>query len=214
MKYNIAVLKDAERLALEHLSTPAFEVESVSSGSKEMQRNENYVNPKSITSPAFLIQEQAYLAATGQYIFDFSINGPVNSSVLNNRKLPQNNIAAIYGLQLLQGQGDSAVSRGYFSTGFSVNDRAIYNSNLQMKVETDTVIDNFDCQQFNEIQETPGMIDGTSSVVPINPIRILTGKLGTFQIIVTPYNTLSALTLTTSMYLSMRLMCVMGQASA
>lgn len=214
MQFDTTVLKSAERRAFEMLSEPMIKQKSASTGQESMVRNPWFVNPKFITSPAILIQEQAYAAATGQYIFDFSINGPDKSATLNNVKLPQNNIAAIYAMQLLIGKGDTAVSREYFSTSFSVADRSIYNSNLQMKIETDTVIDNFDCQFFNEIPETPGMINKESSLIPIVPIRILTGKLGVFQIIITPRNSLSALTLTSGQFLSMRLHAVMGQASA
>lgn len=214
MKYDISVIKNAERLAYETLATPFIEVESLSSGQTSRQQNPWYVNDKSITAPALLTQELPYLAANGQYIFDFSINGPQPSATLNNILLPKNNIAAIYGIQLLIGQGDTAVTRQYFSTGFTVNDRAIYNSGLQMQMETDTVIDNFECQWFNEIPETPGMLDGTAGLIPINPIRILSGSLGKFNIKIIPRNPLSALTLTTSLFLSLRLHCVMGQASS
>lgn len=216
MRYDSQTISEAQRRAYNTLAVPA-EFKMVLEGqqaTKKLFKNEFFVPKKQITSPAILIQEQQYVNSKQQFIFDFSINGALNSSTLNNRKLPQNNIAAIYGIQFLIGEGDAANNRVYSSTGFAVNDNSIYNSTFKLSIETDTVIDALEGQLFQDVQATPTMFDSTSGLQLINPIRILSGKMGVFQLSVNLNNSISALVLTPSLFLSARLHCVMGQATA
>lgn len=216
MKQNANNIMEAQRRAYNRLAMPVQQGMKLEGRKVErtLQENDFYVNKKSITAPAMLIQEQAFTNTKQTFEFDFSINGTNPTAVLNNIKLPQNNIAAIYGIQLLIGQGDTANNRQYFSTGFAPNDNSIYNSIFTLQVETDTVINNLEGQMFNEVPEVAGMLDQTSSMVLINPIRILSGKMGIFKMNITLKNSISTLVLTPSLFLSMRLHCVMGQASA
>lgn len=216
MKYDQAIIQNAQRMAFDRMAQKAIVINDWNGTSivQKAVKNPDYVPAKQITAPVILIQEQAYANTNQVYNFDFSINAPVASSSLNNRKLPQNNTAAVYAIQFLIGQGDSANNRVYYSTGLTVNDNSIYNSTMSLLIETDTVINGLDGQLFNDIPATPGVMDQTAGMVLNTPILFLSGRQGVFSFQVRMNNPITTLTLTGSLFLSMRLHTVMGQASA
>lgn len=217
MRYDPTTVAEAQRRALNTITTPFRKVIKFdSSGNEDAQivPNKFWVEPYKVTSPVEIIQEQQVTATKQSYTFSFTWNAPPPTAQLNNVVLPKNNVAAIYGLRLLWGLGDTAVNRVYRSSGLTAADNSIYNSTISMKIETDDAINYLDGSSFLDIYDSPNVIDATSGLCLLNPQRILTGEMGIFSVTVQLKNPNSALVYTPSSWLSMRLVTVMGQASA
>jgi len=218
MKYDPQTIAEAQRRAFNTITTPTRQTIYIEKDGtrREMDPEPNpfYVEPYKVTSPAELIQEQSLTATKQAYTFDFTWNAPKPSATLNNVVLPKNNIAAIYGIRVLFGIGDTAVNRVYKSFGNSAADDSIYNSTTSMKIETDDAINYLDGSYFRDVYPSPTEFDATSGLCLINPQRVLTGEMGTFSVTLQIKNSNSALVYTPSAWISMRLVCVMGQASA
>ncbi len=229
MRYDAMTMQNAERKAFEMLTNQHIEVhpsvqhpskiiatEQHKIGNPQMSPGKHYIPNKYysqkayVTSPYTLIQEIAYNAA-GPFQFNFTaVQAPPPSAVANNRVLSVNQTVCIYGFQLLQGQGALAVNRIYRSYGIAVNDNAIYNSTFNMQLETNTLIDGIEGQSFRDTPTAPTESWDNMGLKLIQPLRIFNGDLGRLFINIVPNNSLAALILTPNLFLSMRLLCVLG----
>lgn len=169
------------------------------------------VAPTSITIPASLIQEQPLTTASNVMTFVFGTKCPPASATLNNVILGDNDIACVYGIQLLIGQGANVNTRIYRAYGPNVQDNAPYNGQISIKLESGTPVDKIDALQFRREQGTDK--DQFDGAAPINPQRIITGRISTFNVILTMPD-VSGLTFTSNLFVSMRLMIALGQAVA
>lgn len=218
MRYDSQTIEAYKQRAKQRLMLPFFQEKKFDKTSGQIVDgpivvNEFYVPGTQITSPATLVQEQAWVNSKQSFEFDFSINGNKPTAALNNNILPKNNYFAIYGFQLLIGFGDAANNRTYLPNMPTVNDGSVYNSIIQLKIETDTMIDILEGQDFKDQYEAPNIVDQTSGLVLVDPIRVLSGEMGVFKVFINLKNSISALAITPSLFLSMRLKGVMGQAS-
>jgi len=229
MRYDALTIQNAERKAFEMLSESHMEVHpSVQHPQKKIATQQDATaNPKMvpgkhyvpnkyysqkayITSPYTLIQEIPYTPG-GPYQFNFTaVQAPPPSATANNRVLSVNQTVCIYGFQILQGQGALAVNRYYRSYGISINDNAIYNSTINMQLETNTLIDGIEGQAFRDTPNSPSESWDNMGLKLIQPLRIFNGDLGRLFINIVPNNSLNALTLTPDVFLSFRLLCVLG----
>lgn len=213
-----------QRLAYSVLTNPYSEVIAgeteaarfaVKAGDRVKIPNKYYVNPLNVTMPATLTQEIPWVNTTQNFAFDFSINAPIQVPGTNNNVLlGKNNVAVVYAMQFLFGEGTNSANRIYRSFGNTPNDDSVYNSIVQIKMEQSTLIDKVDARDFRDI---PAVItEGAAEYgkLLINPVRIITGELGFFSVFVNLLNPISTLVITPNMFLSMRLKIGFGQASA
>lgn len=177
--------------------------------------NKYYVTPINVTMPATLTQEIPWVNTNQTLQFDFSINGPQQVPGTNNNiPLGKNNVAVIYAMQLLFGEGANSANRIYRSFGNTVNDDSLYNSIVQMKMEQSTLVDKIDGRDFRDVPDVITAASADLGKLLINPVRIVTGELGFFSVFVNLLNPISTLVLTAEMFVSMRLKIGFGQASA
>lgn len=228
MRYDAQTVQNAERKAFEMLTRQWNEVHPNVQHPNKMQHlgeddlgaglrkgktyipNPYYAQPAYVTSPVTLIQEMAF-APAGPYQFTFTaVQAPQSSPILNNRVLSVNQVVCIYGIQILQGLGALAVNRIYRSYGIAANDNAIYNSTINMQLETNTLIDGIDGQEFRDTPNSPTESWDNMGMKLVQPLRIFTGSLGRLFLNIVPNNSLAALPLTANTFLSMRLKCVLG----
>lgn len=218
MKYDRLAIREAERGAFSLLTAPHQMVTKFDKEKNDYvttkEVNKFYVRPENVTMPVELVQEQAFVNTQNTFTFDFSLNGPQPSPVLNNVPLGANNIAVIYGIRILQGEGANGNARNYRSTGITVADSSVYNSRVGMKYEQSTLIEKISGQMFNDVFPTPTEKDSNAGLVLINPMRIVTGKLGVFTGFIDLINPINALVLSANVFLSFRLLVCYGQASA
>ncbi len=169
------------------------------------------VKDENITIPAALIQEQALTNAKSRYDFIFGAKAPIGTQILNNIVLGDNDIACVYGIQLLIGQGPLINSRVYRAYGPAVQDNVVYNGTIQIQLESNQPVTNIDTLQFRkEDGTTKDQFDGAA---PINPQRIITGRISTFNVsLILP--DVAALVFTPNLFISMRLLIALGQAAA
>jgi hypothetical protein len=192
----------AQRHAFDTMASPTL---------KDGSANNFYVRPSQITMPSFLIQEQPLLASTPVMTFEFGINAPQKSDTLNNIILGQNDIASIYGLQLLIGYGATRVLRQYQAYGASIDDDAVYKSKLSMKFETNTLITDLETNNFRcENGTTQLQYDGADVV---NPQRQFSGRVSSVNIILDLGN-VAANIFTANTFVSMRMLICKGAAAA
>lgn len=240
MWFDQLAIREAKRKAFNALSKQVLEshvVQHHSEGEghakmtmhKKHAKNPFYIEPDLISGPGKLVVELPYNNNTNSYNFDFSLNGPkqVPSSTsiapivagTNNINLPQNNIFAIYAIQLWLGyqQPDSTGNNTaqvciYRSYGITPNDEAIYQSRLKMQIESNTLVDLWDGELFKERVTTTADMWPEAGMVLVDPVRILTGKLGVFTFNVSTLSTMSNIILSGSnIVLSMRLWGMNGQ---
>jgi hypothetical protein len=183
----------------------AFETLTKSEGVNEKFR----VRPESVTIPAALIQEQALTNANGMMSFIFGSKSPIGTPVLNNIILGENDIAVVYGIQLLIGQGPTVNNRVYRSYGPAVQDNAPYNGVISIQLESNVPIANIDTLQFQKIDGTNR--DQFDGAAVINPQRIITGRISTFNVQL-QMNNIAASVFTPNLFVSMRLLIALGQA--
>jgi len=169
------------------------------------------VDPNSITIPAVLIQEQALTSVSNQMTFVFGTKSPIATPVLNNVILGDNDIACIYGIQLLIGQGANVNTRIYRAYGPNVQDNVVYNGFISFKLESNVPVVNIDTLQFRKEQGTDK--DQFDGAAVINPLRTVTGKISTFNVILNMPD-VSTLSFTSNLFVSMRLLIALGQATA
>lgn len=162
-----------------------------------------------ITAPAKLVQEQAFVNTQNQFTFEFGTAAPAASSTLNNVILGQNNAFIMTGLQILLGYGANANNRVLYSRGFTANDNSVFSgAQMSMNIESQTPIQKLDMLHFYEEGD---FIDG-AGFVPIKPLRVLTGLISKFQVQITFNNSISALTLSSNLFISVRPWGALGLA--
>lgn len=167
------------------------------------------LDPKQITAPASLIQELPLTSATNLLTFNFGNNAPQPTQVLNNFLLGENDIFCIYGYQMLIGQGALITNRIYRAFGPSVQDNAPYNSQLRLQLESNIAMKLVDTHQMRKEDGTK--TDQYDGAIVANPLRVITGRVATFQVqVVMP--DVSTTVFTSNLFVSMRLLGVLGQA--
>ena len=119
---------------------------------------------------------------------------------------------AIYGIQVLFGTGTNSADFIYRSHGVLPADDALYNSVFSVQTESSTYIDKMAGQFFRDNPANSNEYFGEIGLQIINPIRIVTGELGKFNVIITILNPISSLVLSANTVVSMRLHGVYGQA--
>ena len=242
MFFDQLAIREAKRRAFNVLSKPMLvehvvEHHSEGEGHAEMKmhkkgmKNPFYIEPDLINGPAKLQVEIPYVNTQNSYAFKFSLNGPQQVAAVtagpgltqgnNNIQLPQNNIFAIYAIQFWLGYvandstgNPTAQLTNYRSYGITSNDEAIYNSRVAMKIEASTLMDLMDAQLFREPYASVNGMWAEAGLVLTDPVRVLTGKLGVFEINLTTLSSLANIVLSGSnIVLSMRLWGMNGQKS-
>jgi hypothetical protein len=234
MKHDISAIRDSERLAMNLLTSPFMAVAKGTAGSmmgKDLAAqypmygsmlnpfgwytgNQFYTDARLITMPSTLQQEVVF-DTTGTYTFNFAAtNAVAASATLNNFTLPQNNVAAVYAMRLRLGYGATSNTRQYQTYGATLSDNSIYNSNAILTIESENQMTNFSVDDFKEVPDNnPRGIEKYSGMMLINPVRIISGKLGVFQVQIKTLSSLAGLDISPNLYLSLTLMCAFGQAS-
>jgi hypothetical protein len=215
MRFDQGAVMEGERRAYNALTSPLIKETYNENGMIKTRTIENphYVPPKLTTSPAMLIQELAWVNTTTTFLFDFSINGPAQTpGVNNNIVLKKNDVFAFYGMQILLATGTNAASFIYRAHGVLPADDSAYNSVLSIKTESSTYIDKMEGQYFRDNAANANEYYGDMGLQIINPVRIISGEMGVFQVVLTLKNPSSALVFSTNTLLSMRLHGVYGQA--
>ena len=169
-----------------------------------------HVDPNSITCPSALIQELPLDGTTNVLTFVFNQNAPEPSPTLNNINLGVNDIFSMYAIQVLFGVGAAGVTRQYYTHGLLAADNAVYQgANMSMQFEQSQSIKSIDMIRFLYEQNTDFVEQETMML--INPLRLLTGRLGTFNVSIN-MQSVAGLTFTPNAYVSVRLLGVLGQA--
>lgn len=224
MKNDQLAVQGMQRLAFGVITNPTVKVVANQQQAVENKcavgevveiRNKYAVDPLNVTMPATLTQETPWVTTTNSFMFNFAINGPDQVPGTNNNiSLGLNNVFVIYGIQILFGEGANAANRIYRSFGNTPNDDALYNSVVQIKMAQSTLIDRVDGRSFRDVPEVLTAASEDLGMVLINPARIITGDLGSFQVFINLLNPISALVITANMFISVRLKGAWGQASA
>lgn len=193
--------------------------------------NEFYCMPKLVTGPTEIIQE---LSWTGQQqlTFDFSLQGPAHvAGAENNTLLTANNVLSIYGMKLYFGISNMGLNNAngtpysattiYYSDSPTAapGDQGLYNSIIQMKIQTSTLVDKMEGQQYQESNPGTGGLKtyNEQGLVLWNPQRIIMGMTGVQQIIINLKQPLvnpttnAPLPITPNCILSCRLAGMLGQ---
>jgi len=214
MKYDQSAIREAERRAFELLTLSTMQ-EKDSNGNLCEVKNRYWVDPIDITMPALLSQELAWTNANTELEFNFSINGPQQApGVNNNVVIPQNAVYAIYGLRVRFGDGANAANRIYRSFGLTPNDDALYNSIHSMKFEQSDLIDKIDGQSFHDTPDVATATNMLDGMLLINPVRFITGKLGTFLYKIRMLNPINALVMSANATVKVDLRGAFGPAKA
>lgn len=195
-----------QRIDIQENQRYAFEVLSGKIPGYESYEVNRY---KKITGPAMVIQEQAFVNTTNNYLFQFGSTSTGATAVLNNVTLGENNIFAAYGMQILIGQGATANNRVYRSRGLTQDDNSLYNAVASMSFESDTPVQKIDMQSFYQEGDRDTQYDG---LVLIQPLRILTGRVANWSVNIVFNNAITGLTLTSNLFISVRLHGVLGLA--
>jgi len=234
MKTDIVAIRESERLALNLLTSPFSAAAQGTAGAVMGQQlmnqypgyanmlnpalyyigNQFYTDPRLVTMPATLQQELPFTNA-GTYEFNFSSTNAVGpSATLNNFILPQNNVAACYGVRLRIGYGALGNTRVYQCFGNTAADNSIYNSNIILTIESENQVTNFFVDDFKDVPDnSPNEINKYNGVMLMNPVRLISGKLGVFTMTIKTLSSISALSLSDDAFLSLTLLCAFGQAS-
>lgn len=214
MRYDQVAIREAERKAFEVITSPTMQAKN-SAGDICNVANEYWVNPLNVTMPMKLVQEIPWVNTTQNNVFDFSINAPVQVPGTNNNViLGQNNVFVCYGIQILFRDGASSANGVYRSFGNTPNDDALYNSLVSIRMEQSTLIDKVNGQDFRDVPNAVTEFNSLDGMLLINPVRIVSGKLGTFALSINLLNPISALVISASQFISVRLRGAYGQASA
>lgn len=216
MRFDQSSIMEGQRRAFNAITSP-FTVnhilDSKGNAIKTVEKNPHFTGAKLTTSPANLIQEVPWVNTTQSFVFDFSINGPAQTpGVNNNITISKNDIFAFYGLQMLMATGTNSNAFIYRSHGILPADDSAYNSVLSIKTESSTYMDKIEGQYFRDVAANANEFYGDMGLQIINPVRIISGELGVFKLILTLKNPISTLVLSTNTVLSMRLHGVYGQA--
>lgn len=177
---------------------------------KEYVHNEFHVKGSNITCPSKIMQELPLNGASNVLNFIFSQNAPIQTPTLNNVTLAQNDIFMMYGLSVLFGVGALGVQRTYFTHGLLSSDNGLYQGSvMNIQFEQSQSIKNIDMMSFLYTEGTNFKQEETEML--INPMRKLTGKLGTFTVSIN-MQSLAGLVFTPNAYVRVSLLGVLGQA--
>lgn len=230
MRFNSFSINEAQRRGYnaltanaisEHERKPIKGIEGHFDLHKNVVPNKMYVPPKLTSSPAMLIQELPWINTTQQFNFNFAINGPGVVAGTNNIAIGKNDVFAVYGIQFLFGTcpGGSFTANGaagciYRSHGVIPNDDSFYNSFIQLKIESSIYIDKMEGQFFRDTPFNSNEYYGEIGLQLINPVRIVSGELGVFQLMVNLKNPIAGLVISAAgtTVVSCRLHGVYGQA--
>jgi|GEM_PF-5034019 hypothetical protein len=217
MRYDQQAIANAQRRSFQALSSPFFEdghgKQMVDTNNKPIP-NPYFVNPLSISEPAQIIQELPFVNSQNAFIFDFSLTAPQATQFLGNIALGKNNVLAQYAFQFFLGYGAAANNRVYQSFGNIQADDSIYDGVLQMKMEQETLVDLVPMRKFKDVGQSATEFDPNMGMVLTNPVRLINGNLGRFQIIINLTNPINNLILSPNLFLSMRMEGSFGQASS
>lgn len=214
MRYDQQAIREAQRMAFNVITQPKTQIKNDQGVVCDID-NPYWVNPLNVTMPMKLVQEIAWVNTTQNFSFDFSINAPVQVPGTNNNViLGQNNVFVAYGIQILFRDGASSANGVYRSFGNTVNDDALYNSLISIRLEQSTLIDKVNGQDFRDVPNAVTEYNSLDGMLLINPVRIVSGKLGTFTLNLNLLNPISALTISANQFISARLVGAYGQASA
>lgn len=198
MKFDARALYEAQRASFDLLKNlPADNVYKV--------------KPNNVTMDARIQQELVWQNTQNVYIFNFGTNAPAPATVggiqLNNVILGENNILCMYGISIYFGQNASATNRIYRSYNITVNDGALYNGEMSMKLESNTPIEKMDMMGFRD----EGDFIQSAGLSLINPFRVFTGRVATVQVII-QLPVVAGFALTPDMVISCRLHGALGLA--
>lgn len=162
-----------------------------------------------ITMPASIQQELAYVNTNSRYRFRFGSDAPDASTALSNKKLGDNDVIAVYGVQVLYGynSGVDKTNREYRAYGVTPSDNALYNGELQMNFESTTPVAFMELLSFKDER----VWNGNNGLNLINPIRIITGDMSKFDVVL-DLDDISGLTLTANAYIMVKLHGALGRA--
>jgi len=167
------------------------------------------VGENNITAPATIEQEQPFLNTANNYIFEFGTAAPAPSATLNNIILGQNNAFVACAIQVLLGYGETANNRVYYSRGFTASDNSLYvGAQAQGNIESNSPVQKMPMLGFYEEGD---FING-SGIVPIKPLRVVTGLVSKFQYQINFNNPISALTLSSNLFIRVILHGALGLA--
>lgn len=206
MRFDAQAVMDAQRRAYNNL---ASKMVTMPDGSTV--ENAYYTPANKITMPAQIIQELPFTNQTNIFTFNFASNGPATTPALGNVLIGKTQVLSVYAIQLLVGQGANANTRIYRSRGVTANDDGIYNSTLQMKFETSSNVDNFNGYSFKDVATNANETWAEMGMALINPIRIVNGELGKFEVSINLINSIAGVVLTADLFLSLRLWGALGQ---
>lgn len=180
---------------------------------KQVTQNKHYVPPKLTSSPGMIVQELPWVNTTQQFTFNFAQNAPAQIPGTNNNVLlAKNDVLAIYAVQILFGTGTNSADFVYRSYGVLPSDDSLYNSVIQLKTESSTYVDKMNGQFFRDNPANANEYWGEAGLQIVNPIRIVSGEIGTFQVSINLLNPISTLVISANTVISMRLHGVYGQA--
>lgn len=169
------------------------------------------VKPDNITCPSLLAQELQLDGTTNTLSFIFNQNSPPKDPTHNNVNLGVNDIFCMYGVQVLFGVGANGNTRQYFTHGLIPADNAIYQgAEMSMQFEQSETIKNIDMTDFRYDETTD--FKPEEAIKLINPLRLLTGRLGTFTVKIN-MQALTGLVFTPNAWVRVSLQGVLGQAS-
>lgn len=202
MNNNRKTLVDQQRTAIELIQ-----------GGMKDQNGDTVFSPvglANITAPSIIRQEIQFVNTRETYKFQFGSKAPQASASLNNVVLGDNDIFAAYGMQILLGYGADASDRSYVSAGLAPDDNSLYNGTAAIQYESNRSVVNVPMQSFKEDNLLNGM-QNLSGFIYINPIRVTSGQLATYNVIV-ELPDISALTITPDLFISVIMHGALGQA--
>ncbi len=198
MKHDVVAIQKAQRSCFDFLKK----------GFKGPKDEEFTVDPDKISLPAQMVQELSFVNTKESWKFEFGSKSPVGTATLGNITIGDNDIFAFYGIRILLGEGANQVSRVYRSRGPLSGDNSLYNMTATMKFESNEDVQNIDMNNFYE----EGDMHQYAGFTLINPIRVVSGRLGKMTFTISAQNSISALTLSSNMYISVRLIGAIGTA--
>ena len=201
---------------VEHPNQPGKKIPAINQNTGKVhntvKHNDWYVRPDNITCPSVLIQELPLDGSSNSLVFDFSQTAPQPTTALGNVLLGINNICCVYGCAVFLGVGANAVTRQYYNHGLLAADNAIYQggATMNMQFEQSQLVKNIGMLDY--LWQSGTDFDYNASVKLTNPLRLITGRLGTNQVTINT-QPLTGLTFTPNLYVSVQLQVVLGQAS-
>ncbi len=163
---------------------------------------------KDITIASWLVQEQAFVSTESTYTFEFGSRSPLASPILNNFVLGDNDVVGVYGMILEYGIGPNTNNREYITSGVTPDDNSLYNGQLFLQFENRQTTELVKSRAFRNEES----YYDDAGFIFLNPVQIVTGRLGTFEIEIR-LPSITGLTITADSFISMQLEVALGRAS-